>query len=84
MDGDKEAQFIQVLEQAEQVLEQAEAKILRLTNLLSQVLDDATGDTNHKAKRLWPIRSALWREIQQEIEYTYDSERAMANQPPSA
>lgn len=51
-----------------------------LTQLLQDVLDDATGDIDHPEKRIWPIRAELYRQIAKKIGYKHDSERAMKKQ----
>jgi len=47
-----------------------------MRDLLEQVLDDATADSYFPDKRVWPIRSSLYRRISDQIGYEYKSDRA--------
>lgn len=48
-----------------------------LEDLLTEVLDWATGDIDNPKKRIWPIKASLYKEIANKIGCQYDSKRVM-------
>lgn len=51
-----------------------------LKSLLERVLDDATADVDYSYRKIWAIRTKLYRNISSAINYEYDKTRANSSE----